>query len=43
LENITKLASGTKLNIIAKYHKIGIKNQTKHNCEISQNCNQSSN
>ncbi len=31
------------LNKIAKYHKIGIKDQTKHNCKTSQNCNQESN
>jgi len=37
------LVSRTKLNIIAKYPKIGIKNQTKHNCKISQNWYQESN
>jgi len=37
LQNITQLVSRTKLNIVAKYHKIGIKNQTKPNCKISHN------
>ncbi len=31
------------LNNIAKYHKIGIKDPTKHNCKTSQNGNQESN
>jgi len=43
LQNITQLASRTKLNKIAKYHKIGIKNQTKQDCKISQNWYQESN
>ena len=28
---------------MAKYHTFGIKDQTKHNCKTSQNCNQESN
>jgi len=40
---ITKLVSKLWLNKIAKYHAIGIKNQTNHNCKISQDWHQCSN